>query len=163
MNTYLHGAIRVREITGYLYWDTESSQGKSIQFVYQNLMLYLKEEENQIYKHWKLKLQFLEQGFRSVISYKWKQLHSFLSNNHGLGIGSEGHTRNLENWAYHGRGVAILIVLKEFWEGGDWETLKQTYDSIEKYAKSKRTACTSTKKLKSGSEKSRKKKIRISQ
>ena len=73
-----------------------------------------------------------------MIPYKWKQLHNFLSNNHGLGIRSEGHIRNLENWAYHGRGDCFERILGR----GDWEPLKQTYDSIEKCAKSKRTACT---------------------
>lgn len=74
-------------------------------------------------------------GFGEVIPYKWKQLHNFLSKHHGLTIDEKGNqVRNLEGWALNKRALALLMSLKDQYDGGDWELLKQTSESIQNYS-----------------------------
>ena len=44
--------------------------------------------------------------------------------------------RNLEGWALNKRALALLVLvsLKDQYDGGDWELLKQTYESIQNYS-----------------------------
>lgn len=134
LNGLLHGVLKINT-DGHLYYDEEAAGGISLKSIYNDLKTFLKDNENAIFAHWKLKLQFLLHGFGEVIPYKWKQLHNFLSKNHGLTMDDKGNQiRNLDDWAVNKRALALLVSLKDQYDGGDWELLKQTYESIQSYS-----------------------------
>ena len=95
LNGFLHGVLKIRQ-TGHMFYGEEVAAGHSIESVYEDLKFFLKHHDNQIFIHWKIKLQFILQGFGEKIPYQWKHLHNFINTNHGTYIDNSGnHVRDL--------------------------------------------------------------------